>query len=46
MDGGLQKYRKDLAPLADGSYSASLWMDDQNYNLTDSSALKSFTIGE
>ncbi|MFW5786203.1 MAG: hypothetical protein ACOCYC_03080 [bacterium] len=45
VDGELQEYTDDLDPLADGSYQAGLWMYDQNYNLTESSVLKSFTIG-
>ncbi len=45
VDGELQEYTDNLAPLADGTYKAALWMYDQNYNLTDSSVLKTFTIG-
>lgn len=45
VDGELQEYTENLAPLADGTYKAALWMYDQNYNLTDSSVLKAFTIG-
>jgi hypothetical protein len=45
-DGAFDEWRENLTQLPDGEYRAALWMYDENYNLTESSVLKEFTLAQ